>query len=165
MNLSSKVVLVGPMGVGKTTVGRKLANALGLRFLDTDQLFVAEHGDISRFFAQHGETEFRRIEGQILKTALESADVIATGGGVVLSEQNRLALATSTVVYLKTDGTHIKRRLSQGNRPLLSNSLDDWSTIYEQRKPLYEQVATISVDCSGQPIKATVDEIRRELAL
>lgn len=153
------------MGVGKTTVGRKLANALGLRFIDTDQLFTTEHGDISAFFTQHGENEFRRLEEQILKTALEAADVIATGGGVVLSAQNRAALAASKVVYLKTDGTHIRRRLSQGNRPLLSKSLDDWSVIYEQRKPLYEQVATVTVDCSGQPIKNTVDEIRRELDL
>ncbi len=165
MNSRSKIVLVGPMGVGKTTVGRKLANALGLRFIDTDQLFATEHGDISAFFTQHGENEFRRLEEQILKTALEAADVIATGGGVVLSAENRATLAASKVVYLKTDGTHIRRRLSQGNRPLLSKSLDDWSVIYEQRKPLYEQVATVTVDCSGQPIKNTVDEIRRELDL
>lgn len=153
------------MGVGKTTIGRKLANSLGLRFVDTDQIFVAKHGDISKFFAVHGEAEFRTLEQQALKQALQQADVIATGGGVVLSEQNRELLSTATVVYLKTDGTHIKRRLSQGSRPLLNDSLDSWKTIYEQRKPLYEQVANVTVDCSGQPVKATVDEIRRELGL
>ena len=65
----------------------------------------------------------------------------------------------STVVYLKTDGTHMAKRLSQGKRPLIENGLVDWKRIYDERKPLYESVADLTIDCSGTPIKATVEEI------
>lgn len=157
------IVLVGPAGVGKTTVGKKLANSLGLTFLDTDALFVKDHGPISEFFAANGESAFRRLEEDYLSFALSSSGVIATGGGAILSDVNRQALEVATVVYLKTDGTHMHKRLSQGTRPLLKNGIDDWRRIYDERKPIYESVADITVDCSGHPIKQTLMEIKAEL--
>lgn len=153
------------MGVGKTTVGKKLANALELSFVDTDASFVRTHGSINEFFSTHGEHEFRNIEEQLLNEALEANGVVATGGGIVLSEANRSKLKQATVIYLKTDGTHMAKRLSQGNRPLLRNGFSDWTEIYNSRKPLYEAVADIVIDCSGHPIRQTVEDIREALSL
>lgn len=157
------IVLVGPAGVGKTTVGKKLASVLGLSFLDTDSLFVKDHGSISDFFSAHGEAAFRKLEEDYLAYALGLHSVIATGGGAVLSESNRQSLKQATVVYLATDGTHMQKRISQGNRPLIKNGIADWRKIYEQRKHLYEAVADITIDCSGHPIKQTIAEIRTAL--
>ena len=153
------LVLVGPMGVGKTTVGRKLASALQIDFRDTDQIFTSRHGSISEFFQLSGEVEFRKIESQIVDEAIREPGVVSTGGGVVLSEDTRQALKATTVIYLKTDGTHMAKRLSQGKRPLIENGLADWKRIYDERKPLYEAVADVTIDCSGAAIKATVEEI------
>lgn len=157
------IVLVGPAGVGKTTVGKKLANALGLPFLDTDSLFVKDHGPISEFFAAHGEPAFRKLEEDYFAFALTQNAVVATGGGVVLSPNNQQAMAAATVVYLSTDGTHMQKRISQGNRPLIKNGIEDWRRIYEQRKPIYEAVADITINCSGHPIKQTLSEIKEAL--
>jgi shikimate kinase len=157
------IVLVGPAGVGKTTVGKKLASTLGLQFLDTDSLFVKDHGAIADFFSAHGEAAFRKLEEDYLAYAIKNPAVIATGGGAVLSESNRKVLRRATVVYLSTDGTHMQKRISQGNRPLIKNGIADWRRIYEQRKHLYEAVANITIDCSGHPIKQTIAEIRAEL--
>jgi shikimate kinase len=157
------IVLVGPAGVGKTTVGKKLASALGLTFLDTDALFVRDHGSISEFFAQHGEPAFRKLEQDYLTFAIQQNAVVATGGGAVVSEDNRKVLELAKVIYLKTDGTHMAKRIAQGNRPLLKNGIEDWRKLYEQRKTLYEAVADITIDCSGHPIKRTVAEIKAEL--
>ena len=159
------IVLVGPMGVGKTTVGKKLANSIGLPFKDTDAIFIKEHGNITEFFREQSEERFREIESQIVAEAISEPGVVATGGGAVLSEANRRMLAGVTVVYLATDGTHMAKRLSQGSRPLLKNGLSDWNKIYSERKPLYELVADITIDSSGHPIKQTVTEIREALSI
>jgi shikimate kinase len=157
------IVLIGPAGVGKTTVGRKLATALGLPFIDTDALFVKDHGAIADFFQAHGEQAFRKLEEDYLAHSLTKHAVVSTGGGVVVSLANQLAMKTATVVYLKTDGTHMQKRISQGNRPLLKNGIEDWRRLYEQRKPLDEGIADITIDCSGHPIKQTLAEIKKEL--
>lgn len=156
---SDTFVLVGPMGVGKTTVGRKLATALNTEFRDTDQIFVRRHGPISEFFATQGEERFRELERAIVDEAIGSAGVVATGGGVVLDAANRSKLKSATVLYLSTDGTHMANRLKQGKRPLIENGLADWKRIYDERRALYESVADMTLDCSGKPIKVTVEEI------
>ena len=161
--LDKAIVLVGPAGVGKTTVGKKLATSLGVPFIDTDALFVKDHGEIASFFVANGESAFRRLEEDYLAHAVRHAAVVSTGGGVVLSEANRRTMKQATVVYLATDGTHMAKRISQGNRPLIKNGIEDWKVLYEQRKPLYEAVADITIDCSGHPIKQTVNEIKQEL--
>jgi shikimate kinase len=159
------IVLVGPMGVGKSTVGRKLAKMLGLKFIDTDSVFVEEHGRISDFFEQHGEPRFRELEEEALAKSLVSPAVVATGGGVILSQKNRAALESVTVVYLSTDGKHIASRLKSGARPLLKNGVEDWRRIYDSRKHLYEQVADLEINTSGHPLNTTIAEIREKLEI
>ncbi|MFM5905824.1 MAG: shikimate kinase [Micrococcales bacterium] len=157
------VVLVGPMGVGKTTVGKKLARALKMPFLDTDSLIVKEHGEISKIFESVGEAAFRQLEEAAVEQAIRSGGIIATGGGAVLSPLTRDRLRAVTVVYLSTDGRHIASRLRGGKRPLVKNGFDDWKRIYEERKATYEAVADITVNTSGQSLGATVAEIRARL--
>lgn len=159
------IVLVGPMGVGKTTVGRKLAKTLGLPFVDTDSLIVNDHGPIPEIFDTQGEPAFRVLEEQALTKAVSKPGVVATGGGVIIREANRELLKGTTVVYLSTDGKHISSRLQHGSRPLIKDGLADWRRIYDERKPIYESVANFEIDTSGQPLKDTVNAIRKMLEL
>jgi shikimate kinase len=165
MTKTDALVLVGPMGVGKTTVGKKLARSLKVPFVDTDSLVVAEHGAIEKIFSEQGEPAFRNYEEQALNQAISAPAVIATGGGAVLSELKRTRLKTVTVIYLSTDGRHIKSRLRGSKRPLLKNGFDDWTRIYDERKPIYESIADLIVNTSGQSLGATVNEIKQKLGL
>ncbi len=158
--MHKNIVLVGPMGVGKTTIGKKLARALGKTFVDTDSLVTAEHGEIAEIFSKQGEPAFRSLETQALRKALESDSVVATGGGVVLSAENQSLLRQHWVVYLSTDGKHMASRLSHGNRPLLKNGLDDWRRIYDERRPIYEQLANFEVATAGKSVAQCVLEIK-----
>lgn len=161
---SEVVVLIGPMGVGKTTIGKKLARSIKATFRDTDSIFVAEHGPISDFFANEGEPRFRELESQIVREAVLSPGVIATGGGAPLKAETQEALKDHAfVIYLATDGKHMASRLSHGNRPLLTDGLESWKAIYEQRKPTYESVADAIIDTSNKPLAAIIDEIKQEL--
>lgn len=157
--MRTPLVLIGPMGVGKTTIGKKLARTLALQFLDTDQEIVRSNGAITKIFEQYGESHFRSLETQALVSCLDRGGVIATGGGVVLAEANRKALKHGFVIYLSTNGKHIAARLIAGRRPLLKNGTADWKAIYEERKPLYESVCDVEVSTSGKPLTKIVDEI------
>lgn len=157
--MSTAVVLVGPMGVGKTTIGKKLAKQLGKPFLDTDKEIVKQHGAISKIFEKSGEEHFRALESEFLLSAIASDSVVATGGGVVTQERNRDALKNQFVIYLSTNGRHMASRLLAGKRPLLKNGIADWKRIYEERKPLYEEVATVEIETSSKALNTVVSEI------
>ena len=157
--MSKAVVLIGPMGVGKTTIGKKLAKQLGKPFVDTDKEIVKQHGAIAKIFEKSGEQHFRTLESEFLLEALSSDSVVATGGGVVTQEQNREALKRSFVIYLSTNGRHMASRLLAGRRPLLKNGIADWKRIYEERKLLYEQVATVEIETSSKALNSVVSEI------
>ncbi|MEY4067075.1 MAG: hypothetical protein RIQ44_287, partial [Actinomycetota bacterium] len=92
--------------------------------------------------------------------------VVATGGGAVLSTltQERLR-EQATVIYLSTDGRHIKSRLVGGKRPLVKNGFEDWTRIYEERKPVYNAVADFTINTSGKSLAATIAEIKSKLGL
>lgn len=160
---SDAIVLIGPMGVGKTTIGRKLAKALKVPFIDTDNLITDEHGPIPSIFEERGEPEFRRLEEKAMEKAIQETAVVATGGGAVLSPLTRKRLKSVTVIYLSTDGKHIASRLKNGNRPLLQNGVEDWRKIYEERKPVYREAADFEIDTSGQPINTSIQEILKKL--
>lgn len=156
----SALVLVGPMGVGKTTIGKKLAKAMDRQFIDTDAVITSTHGSIPEIFDRSGEAYFRGLEEDVVIQHLPENIVLATGGGAVLSETTRAALASAFVVYLATDGRHMASRLQGGDRPLLKNGLTDWRRIYESRKHLYEQVADLTVDTSAKPLAQILLEIK-----
>jgi len=158
--LAKPIVLVGPMGVGKTTVGKKLAKVLKVPFIDTDSLVVAEHGDITKIFESFGEAKFRSYEEDAVATALNTLAVVATGGGAVLSSLTRERLKQAIVIYLSSDGRHMGARLAHGSRPLIKKGIDDWRRIYDERKPTYESVADFNILVSGLSLSATVAKIR-----
>jgi shikimate kinase len=94
---------------------------------------------------------------------LNSPQVIATGGGAVLSGKNQRAIENAIVIYLSTNGQHMKSRLANGNRPLLENGISDWKRIYEERKPLYERLCDFEIDCSAASLSKTITEICTKL--
>jgi shikimate kinase len=160
---SDTIVLIGPMGVGKTTIGRKLAKALKLPFIDTDNLISDEHGPIPAIFEERGEPTFRKLEEEALEKAIRENAVVATGGGAVISSLTRNRLKEVTVVYLSTDGKHIASRLKNGNRPLIQNGVEDWRRIYAERKPLYLEAADFEINTSGQAISTSIQDIIKKL--
>jgi len=161
--ITRPVVLIGPMGVGKTTIGRKLAKKLELNFVDTDVLVTKGHGAIDQIFEHQGEEAFRKFEEEAVKLALSEVQVIATGGGAVLSSLSQERLQAAIVIYLSTNGRHMKSRLEKGNRPLLKNGMDDWNRIYEQRKPIYERICTFEIATSEVGLAQTISNICEKL--
>ncbi|MEU6540125.1 shikimate kinase [Streptomyces sp. NPDC047000] len=148
------VVLVGPMGVGKSTVGHLLAERLGTGFRDTDDDIVAAQGRaISDIFVEDGEAAFRALEKRAVRDALSGHDgVLALGGGAVLDADTRALLAAHRVVYLSMDVEEAVRRTGLNvARPLLAvNPRKQWRELMEARRHLYEEVATAVVPTDGR---------------
>ena len=155
------VVLVGPMGVGKSTVGQLLAERLGVAYRDTDDDIVAEQGrEIAEIFVDEGEPAFRAIEKQAVHTALAGHDgVLALGGGAILDADTRALLVGQRVVYLSMDVEEaVKRTGLNAARPLLAvNPRKQWRELMEARRHLYEEVATAVVATDGR----TPEEVTR----
>ena len=164
------VFLVGPMGSGKTAVGRQLARRLGYRFVDSDAEIEARTGvDIPFIFEKEGEEGFRERERDVIaELTLLPGIVLGTGGGAVLLAENRQHLsARGIVVYLETtvDQQLARTRRSQ-NRPLLFT--DDpggrLATLMAAREPLYRTIAAITVRTDRRKVGAVADEIAERLA-
>ena len=171
MELNSKnIVLVGPMGCGKTTVGRQLASKLNQDFFDTDHEIIKKTGvSIDHIFDIEGEEGFRQRESEALESLCDMKNVvIATGGGVVLLPQNRVVLkSTGVVVYLLSSVDQLLRRTAKSKtRPLLENSSDRQKTITEivnARDKYYREVATIVIDTTGKKLNEVIDLIMNDL--
>jgi shikimate kinase len=165
------VFLVGPMGSGKSAVGRRLAERLGLEFADSDAEIEARTGvDIPFIFEREGEAGFRAREREVLD-ALTRRDrvLVATGGGAVLDPDTRERLRSrGCVVYLRTSvGQQLARTRRDDRRPLLRTP-DPRGTLDRlmlQRAPLYEETADLTVDTDGRRVAAVVEEIAARLAV
>jgi shikimate kinase len=148
------IVLVGPMGVGKSTVGQLLAGGLGVAYRDTDEDIVAEQGrTIAEIFVEEGEAAFRAIEKRAVRRALaEHEGVLALGGGAILDADTRGLLAGLRVVYLSMDVEEaVKRTGLNAARPLLAvNPRSQWRELMEARRHLYEGIATAVVATDGR---------------
>ncbi|MFD4033859.1 3-dehydroquinate synthase [Streptomyces sp. NPDC058637] len=143
------IVLVGPMGAGKSTVGELLAESLGTTYRDTDADVVATAGkEISEIFFDEGEEHFRALERQAVRDALAlHTGVLSLGGGAVLDEETRTLLAGHPVVYLSMDVDEAVRRVGLNTaRPLLAvNPRRQWRELMDARRHLYEEVARTTV--------------------
>lgn len=163
------IFIVGPMGAGKTTIGRQLARNLGWEFVDSDHEIVARTGvPIPVIFDIEGEAGFRRRERKIIdELSRRQHQVLATGGGAVLDEANRRALARrGVVVYLHASADQLfKRTARDRNRPLLQTA-DPQQRIREllaQREPLYREVADIVMKTGEENVRAVVRKLMGRL--
>jgi shikimate kinase len=166
--VSPKVVLVGPPGAGKTTIGTLVARALGVPFRDTDADIVATAGKpISDIFVEDGEEAFRALERTAVATALSSFDgVLALGGGAILAESTRELLRGQTVAYLSVELSDAVARIGLGaGRPLLTlNPRATLKFLLDARRPLYEEVATITVRTDGREPDDIAAEVLAQVA-
>ena len=157
------LVLVGPPGAGKTTVGRLAAERLGVAFRDVDHDIVRSAGKpISEIFIDDGEEHFRALERAAVATALETHDgVLSLGGGAVLSAETRELLRGHVVVLLDVDLTNASNRVGLNrDRPVLAlNPRATLKLLLDERMPLYREVAVHVVDTSRKPVKEVVAEV------
>ncbi|MDC9726830.1 MAG: shikimate kinase [Candidatus Thioglobus sp.] len=169
-NKSVNVVLVGPMGSGKTSVGRRLACVLKRDFFDSDFEIVARTGvAIDHIFDVEGEEGFRQREINMLAELCEIPNiVIATGGGIVIKPENReLLKRNSFVVYLSSSIEQLVMRTARSkSRPLLEQSTNREQTIRDlvkKREPLYQEVADVVIDTTGKKLYAIINEIKKAI--
>ncbi len=163
------IVLVGPMGSGKTTVGRRLAHELNQDFFDTDHEIIDKTGvTIDHIFDIEGEEGFRERESKILENLCQMSNIIlATGGGIVILPKNRKILINAgLVVYLFSSIEQLLRRTAKSKtRPLLENSADRKKTLtelLEARDKYYREVASVIVDTTGKKLQEVINIIIRE---
>ncbi|SUA45867.1 Shikimate kinase [Nocardia africana] len=164
------VILIGPPGAGKSTIGRKLARELGVSLYDTDAGIEQDTGrSIPEIFATDGEPEFRRIEERVVRRAiLAEHGVVSLGGGAILSAATRELLRGRTVVYLEISVAEgLRRTGASTNRPLLNG--DDPSAKYRElmrvRRPLYREVASIRIRTDGRSPGRVVRAILAKLGV
>ena len=169
MKRLNNIFLVGPMGAGKSTIGRQLADALSFQFEDSDHEIQRRTGvDIPTIFEYEGEEGFRKREEQVIADLTEQDGIVlATGGGAVLRETNRQRLtARGVVIYLHCSPEQQFARTNRDrNRPLIQTAdpLQSLRDIMEIREPLYRQVADLVVSTEKRGTAAVVKEIRRRL--
>ncbi len=162
--MAPKAVLIGLPGSGKSTIGRRLAKALNLTMLDTDAAIEETTGrTIAEIFATDGEAEFRRIEEEVIRSALASHDgVLSLGGGAVTTPGVRAALAGHTVVYLEISAAEGVRRTGGSTvRPLLAgpDRAEKYRALMSERVPLYRRVATMRINTNRRNPGAVVRTI------
>ena len=163
--MAPRIILIGPMGSGKTTIGQKLSNDFGISFRDTDQMIVSQTGrEISDIFIEDGEEEFRTIEKVILRTALlEDGTVLSLGGGACLSidAQSALRASGAFVVYLKISLSQVASRVgfNQGRPLLMGNPRAQWQSLMNERAPIYESIASYICEVDNKSVEEITSEI------
>ncbi len=158
--VSLPIVLIGPMGSGKSRVGHRLAASAGAPFIDTDQRIVERYGPIEEIFEREGEEYFRIIEREVVAEALHEEAVISLGGGAVLHPDTRADLADLQVVWLRVSPEAVGPRLAGGKRPLIADGgIGAWTAILEQREPIYAELADLDIDTSRRSVARIVDDI------
>ena len=160
VRLALPIVLIGPMGAGKSRVGQRLAASVGAPFIDTDQRIAERYGPIEEIFEREGEEYFRIVEREIVAEALREEAVVSLGGGAVLHPDTRDDLADLPVVWLRVSPEAVASRVAGGNRPLIAEGgVATWKAIIESRAPLYEALADLDIDTSRRSVARIVDDI------
>lgn len=155
------LVLIGPPGAGKSRIGKSVARELGVQFVDTDRIIVAEHGPITEIFADHGEPHFRAIERDVVARVLrgEADAVVALGGGAILDPATQADLAEHRVALITVTAEAVRDRLNTSKRPLLAGGMESWERIADERRPIYESLADSVWDTSHRPVSFIAHEL------
>ena len=165
--MAPRIILIGPMGSGKTTIGKRLAVDLSLIFKDTDEMIEQQSGrTISNIFIEDGEDEFRALEKIILRTGLlEDNTVLSLGGGACLSidAQSALRASGAFIVYLKISLSQVSSRVgfNQGRPLLMGNPRAQWQALMNERAPIYEGIASYICDVDSK----SIDDLASEIAI
>ncbi|WP_420175240.1 shikimate kinase [Luteococcus sp. OSA5] len=163
------IVLVGAPGAGKSTVGKRLARALEMDFIDVDVAVEERAGmPISEIFLTRGEPAFRELERDLTLELVQRPGVVSLGGGAVMDESIRAALGEVFVVWLQVSAQQASRRvgLTGNDRPLLATNVHSTMVkLMRQRQPLYAQVASLSVDTDGLRPGAVAKRVLAELGV
>lgn len=163
--MAPRLVLIGPMGAGKTTVGREIAKELNCDFADTDELIEADQGkSVSEIFVEDGEPHFRLVEESVVIDALiEQSGVLSLGGGAVMNDEVQKSLKSSSAkkIFLDISLAAVSPRVGFDNaRPLLMvNPRQKWSELMNLRRPTYESLADLSIDVSDKSVSEICLEI------
>jgi len=163
--MAPRLVLIGPMGAGKTTVGKAIASELGVDFADTDALIEADQGKtVSEIFVEDGEAHFRLVEESIVIDALlESSGVLSLGGGSVMNDEVQKALRVTSAkkVFLDISLSAVAPRVGFDTaRPLLMvNPRQKWAELMSQRRPTYESLADLKIEVSEKSVSEITAEI------
>jgi shikimate kinase len=164
-----RIIFIGPMGSGKTTIGSLVAERLDVPFRDTDLVIEEESGrTVAEIFLEDGEDKFRALEKIVLrKELLTDNTVLALGGGAPLSidAQSALRAIASPVIYLDISLSSVAPRIGfNRDRPLLlHNPRGQWETLMQERRPIYESIADHVIDVNGKEPEAIVDEVLEAL--
>lgn len=161
-------MLIGPPGAGKSSIGKNLAKRMNRTFIDSDEMIEKRSGKkISEIFLEDGEQEFRALEKVCVQEALQQTDsVISLGGGAILDTDTQSVLKKfDQVVYLEVSISNAAPRIGfNRDRPLLlGNPRQQWLTLMEHRKPIYESLANCRVSTDNRKINEVVEILLKEL--
>jgi shikimate kinase len=168
--MAPRAIFIGPMGSGKSTIGKGVATALEIPFRDTDSIIEDLEGmPVSQIFIDKGEDYFRAIEKRVLRDELLSdGSVLALGGGAPISvdAQSALKVSAAPVIYLDISLASVAPRIGfNRDRPLLlHNPRGQWQTLMEARRPIYESIANFIIDVNGKSQREIVDQVLEVLA-
>lgn len=162
--MAPRAIFIGPMGSGKSTIGKAVASALGLPFRDTDSIIEErEEMPVSQIFIDKGEDYFRTVEKKVLRDELlNDGSILALGGGAPISvdAQSALKVSSAPVIYLDISLASVAPRIGfNRDRPLLlHNPRGQWQTLMEVRRPIYESIANVVIDVNDKSQKQIVEE-------